>query len=144
MQSNKNNLTKILKKSGLRYTPQRQAILDELNHKRDHRDVEEIYFSLKTKGINVSRATVYRTLELLVNHHLVRRLDLGEGKYRYESKDSNHHDHIICLDCNKIIEFMNNRIEELQEKVAQENGFLLQRHVHQLFGHCLNETCPNK
>ncbi len=144
MLSNKNNLTKILKKSGLIYTPQRQAILEELNHKRDHRDVEEICFSLKTKGINVSRATVYRTLELLVNHHLVLRLDLGEGKYRYESKDSDHHDHIICLDCNKIIEFMNNRIEELQEKVAHENGFLLQRHVHQLFGHCLNETCPNK
>ncbi|MBH50296.1 MAG: transcriptional repressor [Candidatus Marinimicrobia bacterium] len=144
MSSNKNNLTKILKISGLRNTPQRQAILDELNRTRDHRDVEEIYFSLKKKGIKVSRATVYRTLELFVNHYLIRRLDLGEGKYRYESRESDHHDHIVCLDCNKITEFMNNRIEELQEEVAQENGFFLKRHVHQLFGHCLNETCPNK
>jgi len=144
MADSKNNLTKLLKKSGLRYTPQRQAILDELNYTRDHRDVEEIYFSLKNKGVNVSRATVYRTLELFVNHYLIRRLDLGEGKYRYESRDSDHHDHIVCIDCKKIIEFMNNQIEELQEEVAQENGFLLQRHVHQLFGKCINETCPNK
>ena len=144
MVSNKGKLTNILKKSGLRYTRQRQAVLDELNRTRDHRDVEDIYFSIRNRGLNVSRATVYRTLELLVKHNLVRRLDLGEGKYRFENQGREHHDHIICLDCNKIMEFMNDRIEELQEEVAEEYGFTLAKHVHQLFGHCLDESCPNK
>ena len=110
MVSNKGKLTNILKKSGLRYTRQRQAVLDELNRTQDHRDVEDIYFSIRNRGLNVSRATVYRTLELLVKHNLVRRLDLGEGKYRFENQGRKHHDHIICLDCNKIMEFMNERI----------------------------------
>ncbi len=144
MVSHKNKLTHILQKSGLRYTPQRQAVLDELNRTEDHRDVEEIYFSLKGRGLNVSRATVYRTLEILVNHELVRRLDLGEGKYRFESRGQKHHDHIICLDCNKIMEFVNERIEELQDEIAKEYGFTLTKHVHQLFGRCLDENCPNK
>ena len=144
MVSNKGKLTNILKKSGLRYTRQRQAVLDELNRTQDHRDVEDIYFSIRNRGLNVSRATVYRTLELLVKHNLVRRLDLGEGKYRFESQGRKHHDHIICLDCNKIMEFMNERIEGLQEEVAEEYGFTLTKHVHQLFGHCMDESCPNK
>jgi len=144
MELNKKKLNKILKDSGLRYTPQRQAVLDDLNRTKGHRDVEEIYFSLKNRGLNVSRATVYRTLELLVNHRLIRRLDLGEGKYRFESQDKKHHDHIICLDCHKIVEFMNDRIEELQEEIAEEHGFTLTRHVHQLFGQCQKNNCPNK
>ena len=144
MVSHKNKLTDILQKSGLRYTRQRQAVLDELNRVQDHRDVEEIYFSMKERGLNVSRATVYRTLELLVKYNLVRRLNLGEGKYRFENREGKHHDHIICLDCNKIMEFMNDRIEMLQEEVAEEYGFTLTKHVFQLYGHCLDESCPNK
>ena len=144
MVSHKNKLTDILQKSGLRYTRQRQAVLDELNRGQDHRDVEEIYFSMKERGLNVSRATVYRTLELLVKYNLVRRLYLGEGKYRFENRKGKHHDHIICLDCNKIMEFMNDQIEMLQEKVAKEYGFTLTKHVFQLYGHCLDESCPNK
>ena len=144
MASHKNKLTDILQKSGLRYTRQRQAVLDELNRGQDHRDVEEIYFSMKERGLNISRATVYRTLELLVKYNLVRRLYLGEGKYRFENRKGKHHDHIICLDCNKIMEFMNDQIELLQEEVAEEYGFTLTKHVHQLFGHCMDESCPNK
>ena len=144
MVSNKGKLTNILKKSGLRYTRQRQAVLDELNRTQDHRDEEDIYFSIRNRGLNVSRATVYRTLELLVKHNLVRRLDLGEGKYRFENQGREHHDHIICLDCNKIMEFMNERIEVLQEEVAEEYGFTLTKHVFQLYGNCLDESCPNK
>jgi len=144
MVSHKHKLSDILKKSGLRYTLQRQAVLDELNRVQGHRDVEDIYFSMKGKGLRVSRATVYRTLELLVKHNLVRRLDLGEGKYRFENRESKHHDHIICLDCNKIMEFMNDRIEKLQEEVAEDHGFTLIKHIFQLYGSCVDESCPNK
>ena len=144
MVSHKNKLTDILQKLGLRYTRQRQAVLDELNRGQDHSDVEEIYFSMKERGLNISRATVYRTLELLVKYNLVRRLYLGEGKYRFENRKGKHHDHIICLDCNKIMEFMNDRIEMLQEEIAEEYGFILTKHVFQLYGNCLDESCPNK
>ena len=144
MASHKNKLTDILQKSGLRYTRQRQAVLDELNRGQDHRDVEEIYFSMKERGLNISRATVYRTLELLVKYNLVRRLYLGEGKYRFENREGKHHDHIICLDCNKIMEFMNDQIELLQEEVAEEYGFTLIKHIFQLYGSCVDESCPNK
>ena len=144
MVSHKNKLTDILQKLGLRYTHQRQAVLDELNRGQDHSDVEEIYFSMKERGLNISRATVYRTLELLVKYNLVRRLYLGEGKYRFENRKGKHHDHIICLDCNKIMEFMNDRIEMLQEEIAEEYGFILTKHVFQLYGNCLDESCPNK
>tara|TARA_Y100001934_G_C11913255_1_gene567671 strand:+ start:193 stop:615 length:423 start_codon:yes stop_codon:yes gene_type:complete len=136
LQSSNNKFNAILKNSGLRITEQRQAVLDDLYNSDGHRDVEEIFISLKNNGLNVSRATVYRTLEILVNHKLVRRLDLGEGKFRFESRDRSHHDHIICINCNKIVEFMNVHIEELQEKIAKKNGFILKRHVHQLFGIC--------
>ena len=118
--------------------------MDELNRIQGHRDVEDIYFSMKGKGLKVSRATVYRTLELLVKHNLVRRLDLGEGKYRFENRESKHHDHIICLDCNKIMEFMNDQIEKLQEEVAEDHGFILIKHIFQLYGSCMDESCPNK
>ena len=144
LKSPKGKLETLLKTSGLRITPQRQAILEELNRTNEHRDVEEIYSSLKKRKIMVSRATLYRTLELLVTQKLIRRLDLGEGKLRFESREGEHHDHIICIECDKIIEFVDERIEKLQEKIVKFHGFTLDRHVHQLFGHCSDNNCPNK
>ena len=62
----------------------------------------------------VSRATLYRNLELLVTQKLIRRLDLGEGKFRFESRKGEHHDHIICIECDEIIEFVDEKIEKLK------------------------------
>jgi len=138
-------LREILHQKNLRYTPQRQEVWDEICATKEHRDAEDIYNSLRKRQTNVSRATVYRTIDILVKNNLVRRLDLGDGRSRFENKMGiAHHDHIVCLDCRKIVEFMNEKIEELQEQVAKEMGFEIVRHVHQLFGRCLDEKCPNK
>lgn len=129
-----NLLKKALKKEGLRYTQQRQLIWDELCSSEEHRDAEEIYLSLRNDGFNASRATVYRTIDVLVKNDLVRKLDIGDAPSKYENKiDSHHHDHMICLDTGDIIEFYNKELEDLQDKIAKKYGYKVVRHVHQLF-----------
>jgi Fur family ferric uptake transcriptional regulator len=132
-----NLLKKALKKEGLRYTQQRQLIWDELCSSEEHRDAEEIYLSLRKDGVNASRATVYRTIDVLIKNKLVRKLDLGDGKARYENKmDSTHHDHLICVQCGKIEEFVDDKIEGIQDDIVKSFGFIMIRHIHQLFVLC--------
>ena len=127
-------LKEVLQKEGLRFTRQRLAVWTEIGISREHRDADDIYISIRSKGVKVSRATVYRTIDVLVKNELVRKLDVGDGKSRFESKiDEEHHDHMICLETGNIIEFYNSRLEQLQEKIALDNGYELVRHVHQLF-----------
>jgi len=127
-------LKEVLQKEGLRFTRQRLAVWTEIGISREHRDADDIYISIRSKGVKVSRATVYRTIDVLVKNKLVRKLNVGDGKNRFESKiDEEHHDHMICLETGNIIEFYNSRLEQLQEKIALDNGYELVRHVHQLF-----------
>ena len=127
-------LVKILKSEGLRYTDQRQAIWDEIRNSNEHRDAEDIYLKLKEGNVKVSRATVYRTIDVLVKNRLVRKMDVGEGRSLYEPRlDDEHHDHMICLDTGDIIEFYNKELEDLQDTIAKKHGYKVIRHVHQLF-----------
>ena len=127
-------LVKILKSEGLRYTDQRQAIWDEIRNSNEHRDAEDIYLKLKEGNVKVSRATVYRTIDVLVKNRLVRKMDVGEGRSLYEPRiDNEHHDHMICLDTGDIIEFYNKELEDLQDTIAKKHGYKVIRHVHQLF-----------
>jgi len=136
-------LKKALRKEGLRYTHQRQVVWDELSGSDEHRDAEEIYLALYNSGLNVSRATVYRTIDVLVKNNLVRKLELGDGRARYENKmDTAHHDHLICVQCGKIEEFMDNVIENRQEVIVENFGYRLIRHIHQLFVIC--DECGSK
>ena len=129
----------ILKNEGLRYTIQRQQVWDEIRSSSDHRDAEEIYIQINktsklNKGNKVSRATVYRTIDVLVKNNLVRKMELGDGRALYELKiEEEHHDHIICVETGKIIEFFNEELEKIQEDIVREHGYELVRHVHQLF-----------
>ena len=130
----KNTLTSALKKEGLRYTNQRQAVWDEIKSNDDHRDAEQIYNALRNNNLNVSRATVYRTIDVLVKNRLARKMDVGDGRSLYEPRlDDEHHDHMICLVTGDIIEFYNEELEELQDKIAKKHGYKVVRHVHQLF-----------
>lgn len=132
--NNKENLIKILKKEGLRYTLQRQSVWDEIKRSQEHRDADDIYQSLRSENISVSRATVYRTIDVLVKNKMVRKMDLGDGRSLYEPKlDNEHHDHMICVDSGKIIEFFDEDLELLQDKIAKKYGYKVVRHVHQLF-----------
>ena len=134
------NFKTVLRKEGLKITPQRIAVLKEIIKDKGHRESEAIYLAIKSSKIHVSRATVYRTLDILVQNQFVRKLNLGDGRARYESKiNSLHHDHLICDKCGKIIEFVNSEIERLQEDIANKFQFSLKRHVHQLYGIC--EKC---
>ena len=130
-------LKEVLQKEGLRCTKHRQKIWNELRSSDEHRDAEEIYFTLRKRGLKISRATVYRTIDILVKNKLIDKLDIGDGRARFEYNDKYlHHDHLICTNCGKIIEFYNNEIEELQNKIAKQHDFELLHHSHQLFGIC--------
>tara|TARA_Y100001970_G_scaffold166354_1_gene203481 strand:- start:407 stop:841 length:435 start_codon:yes stop_codon:yes gene_type:complete len=132
-------LKDILKNEGLRYTKQRQQVWDEIRNSSEHRDAEEIYIQINNASKSnhsekVSRATVYRTIDVLVKNNLVRKMELGDGRALYEHKiEEEHHDHIICVETGKIIEFYNEELEKIQEDVVKEHGYELVRHVHQLF-----------
>ena len=136
-------LKRALKKEGLRYTQQRQSVWDELCATNDHRDAEEIYLAIRQSGLNVSRATVYRTIDVLVKNEMVRKLELGDGRARYEHKvNATHHDHLICIQCGKIEEFMDEIIESRQDDIVKKFGYKLVRHIHQLFIICSECESP--
>ena len=124
----------VLQKEGFRFTKQREAVWDELEKNNDHHDADKIYENIKAKNIGVSRATVYRTLDVLAKNKFIRKLDVGDGRIRYEAKISkDHHDHMICLETGKIIEFFDEELENLQDKIAKKHGYKVIRHTHQLF-----------
>ena len=130
-------LKDVLQNEGLRYTSKRQIVWDEICRNDSHRDADEIYFKIRQSGNKVSRATVYRTIDVLVKNNLVRKLKLGDGRNRYENKlETGHHDHIVCIQCGRIDEFMDENIERLQDEIAKEYQFKIVRHIHQLFGLC--------
>jgi Fe2+ or Zn2+ uptake regulation protein len=136
-------LKRVLKKEGLRYTQQRQSVWDELCATDDHRDAEEIYLAIRQSGLNVSRATVYRTIDVLVKNKMARKLELGDGRARYEHKvNATHHDHLICIQCGKIEEFMDEVIESRQDEIVKKFGYKLVRHIHQLFIICSECESP--
>ncbi|HIB96383.1 MAG TPA: transcriptional repressor [Candidatus Marinimicrobia bacterium] len=128
---------KVLRNENLKLTPQRVEIFREVCDSDEHREAEEIYLALRERDVHVSRATVYRTMNILYQHDLVRRMNIGDGKWRYEHwLDCHQHDHLICIRCGTIVEFMNPQIEEIQKDVADKFNYKLVRHVHQLFGLC--------
>lgn len=130
----------VLKEENLKFTPQRYEVFKEVCASDEHREAEEIYLTLRDRDVNVSRATVYRTMDILHKHDLVRRMNIGDGKWRYEHwLDCSHHDHIICIRCGRIEEFLSPEIEKLQEQVSSQHRYKLVRHVLQLFGLC--EEC---
>ena len=126
-----------LQREGLRLTSQRMAILEDILASEEHRECDDVLLSLRKKQISVSRATVYRTLDILEKVGFVRKMDIGDGRYRYEYKLSqSHHDHMICIECGRIIEFVDLEIESRQAQISKDRGFKLLRHSHQLYGIC--------
>ena len=133
----KNLLSNALKKEGLRHTIKRQAVWDEIKSNDDHRDAEQIYSALRKNNLNVSRATVYRTIDVLYKNNLIRKIELGDSPSKYENKvNSDHHAHIICVQCGRIDEFVDDKIESQQDKIIDKLGFKMIRHIHQLFVLC--------
>ena len=135
-----------LQQRSLKLTSQRERIFQRAFETHDHFSAETLYAWLKEQeGAPVSRATVYRTLGLLVEGGFLESLDTGQGEMLYEHVlGHRHHDHLVCVDCGRIEEFVDDKIEELQEKAARRKGFQLLRHELRLFGTCASCTRARK
>jgi Fur family ferric uptake transcriptional regulator len=126
-----------LKNEKLKFTKEREIILNEVLKRRDHFDADELASDLRKDGLKVSRATVYRTLDILYELGVVHKATLGHKHNHYENMvGRKHHDHLVCLHCDKVIEFVDEDIERKQEEVCQKLGFVMKRHNLQIFGYC--------
>jgi Fur family ferric uptake transcriptional regulator len=122
---------------GLRLTGQRREIARVFFESKGHHSAEDIYHRVQQQLSGIGTATVYRTMKLLHEAGLATGLNLGDGFARYESPArQGHHDHLVCRGCGDIVEFSNDRIEELQEKVARKYGFVVTDHRLELYGLC--------
>ena len=130
---------KFLSENNLKDTPQRRAVLDAVFSTHHHFDAEELVDILRHKDKRISRATVYRVLDLLVKGEFVRAMDLGESRKMYEHVVGHkHHDHLICTKCGGTIEFDDGLIELLQKKVCSRLNFEADFHSLRIFGRCEN------
>ncbi|PIQ86568.1 MAG: hypothetical protein COV74_04105 [Candidatus Omnitrophica bacterium CG11_big_fil_rev_8_21_14_0_20_45_26] len=133
---------KLLERKGLKYTYERQKICEEIMQLREHFDADSLYDRFKRKQMRISRDTVYRTLPLLLESGVIQK-SVGAGKREFfeRTRGKGHHDHMICLDCDKVVEFHSKEIEALQEKIAEEHGFKLAYHDHRLYVYCQKKNC---
>ena len=124
-------------KRGLRSTDQRKLIVESFFQAPNHVSIEELLSQVRAQDPKVGYATVYRTLKLLTECGVAFERKFGDGLTRYElADDHSHHDHLICIDCGKIIEFEEPQIEELQERIAKRHGFTVSSHKHEMYGSC--------
>ncbi len=119
---------------GLRMTGQRRVIARILSQSNDHPDVEEVYRRSSEIDPNISLSTVYRTVRLFEEEGILERHEFRDGRARYERVDKQHHDHLIDIKSGKVIEFSNEKIEQLQKEIARELGFKLIDHRLELYG----------
>ncbi len=126
-----------IKDQGLKTTAQREDIAQVFFSVKRHISVEELYSEVRTINPRVGYATVYRTLKLLKECGLAEERHFADGQARFENvEDQNHHDHLICERCGRIVEFVQPRIEELQGEVAQRYGFVATTHKTEIYGIC--------
>jgi Fur family ferric uptake transcriptional regulator len=126
-----------LRDNGLKLTPERAAILQEFYRIHDHIEADELLFHLRRSQVRVSRATIYRTLDLLVQAGLARRIRLGKDHAYYEHiLGREAHEHMICLGCDRIIEWVDPELTALVFRNCEEHGFAPARHSLQVFGYC--------
>lgn len=135
-----------LKEHNQRQTPERFMVLEEIYRSDGHFDADDIFFSMKESNMRVSRATVYNTLDLLVECGLVQRHQFGKNQYYYERAYAyQQHDHMICKECGAVLEFCDPRIQEIQTMMEKVYDFKISAHSLHFFGTCNDpESCTRK
>ena len=133
----RSRLNDYMTRHGLRSTGQRRVVTEQFFTSHGHLSIEDLLEQVRRVEPKIGYATVYRTLKLLKECGLANERHFGDGVSRYEvAWEDEHHDHLICVECEMIVEFADDRIEELQEKVAKKQGFRLVRHKLELYGVC--------
>ncbi|ARQ99213.1 iron-regulated membrane protein [Campylobacter devanensis] len=129
---------RVLRDNGLKYTKQREVLLQTLYNNSEHFTPEQLYLYIKERhpGLNVGIATVYRSLNLLEESGMVTSISFGVQGKKFELANKPHHDHMICRQCGVIVEFEDQIIEKRQLAIAKEHGFKLTGHIMQLYGVC--------
>jgi Fur family ferric uptake transcriptional regulator len=128
-----------LKKGKNRITPERFEVMDAALVQEGHFGADDLYIQMKNRKSSVSRATVYKTLELLVQCDLVIKRNFGDNIGRYESNyKKQSHDHLICMDCGRIVEFINPKVKILPEEISNELGFEVESYSFNIFARCKN------
>jgi Fur family ferric uptake transcriptional regulator len=130
-------LREYLKDNKLRFTGERLIVLEEIFTFSNHFDAEQLFIHIRKKYNHISRATVYRTLELFHKIGIIKKENLGQDYSSYElSMDRPHHDHMICVECGKVIEFVDEVIERRQKEICNEKEVNMIRHHLQIFVRC--------
>ncbi|NPV27479.1 MAG: transcriptional repressor [Firmicutes bacterium] len=139
MKSRLEEITRELNTAQHKLTPQRETILRVLaEHSGQHLSAEDVYSLVKEKATEIGLATVYRTLDLLVELNILHKVDFGDGRSRYEftPQERHRHHHLICLRCGEITEAQEDLLHQLEETIERENGFQVVDHSVKFFGYC--------
>jgi len=128
-------LSRYLDEHKLKHTKQREAILQAFLEAQGHVTSEDLYNAIKARHPGIGFTTVYRTMKLLCEAGLANERHFDDGVTRYEIQQE-HHDHLVCVRCGRIVEFECAMIESAQDDIAARYGFRLLRHRHELYGHC--------
>jgi Fur family ferric uptake transcriptional regulator len=133
-----NKFRDYIKTQGLRKTPERETIIEEIFSTHDHFDVDELFLRLRNKSKRVSKASLYRTIPLLIESGLIKEVYFEDGHLHYEQiYGYKHHCHLRCTNCGKIIEFADNEAEKIQDRISKKYGFVITAHRFELVGYCL-------